>query len=118
MDGEERPVPSSPSIHAVESCQDRGEATSCYWAGQETGQDDKAGEKQPLLGGGDVEVKEKLPFRLSKPTRWDWRSLTLVSVLWITVFFISAAYSMIAPFFPGEVNQSRAPAFILPESYM
>ena len=35
--------------------------------------------KQPLLGNEDAEVKEKIPFRLSKPTRWDWRSLTLVS---------------------------------------
>jgi len=108
MDGEERLVPSSPSIHAVESGRDQGEATSCYWAGQETDRDDKAGEKQPLLGNEDAEVKEKIPFRLSKPTRWDWRSLTLVSVLWITEFFISAAYSMIAPFFPGEVNWACA----------
>lgn len=103
MDGEERPVPSSSSVHAIESGQSQGEAASCSWAGQEADRDDKAGEKQPLLGNEGVEVKEKFPFRLNRSTQWDWRSLTLVSVLWITEFFISAAYSMIAPFFPGEV---------------
>lgn len=90
MDHKDRPLPSSPSLHAIEAhTPDRDALTATVHSHNE--------EKRPLLGG-DEQVKVVAGWK-----RLDWRSLTLVTLLWIAVLFIGAAYSMIAPFFPEEV---------------
>ena len=81
---QERLLPSSPSLHAAET---QADVVSCEVV---------RGEETPLLGGTKGEVGKE-------GKRWSWRSLALVAVLWFAVLFISAAYSMIAPFFPREV---------------
>ena len=111
--GEEtKPLPSSPSLQAMESGHLQEEKTNTpLWRSKQEDRDN--GESQPLLGAPDVEVigrvrQDRGPntFRtgLNKHSRGRWRSLILVAVLWITEFFISAAYSMIGPFFPEEVS--------------
>ena len=102
MDHHERPLPSSPTLHAVEEHRytPDSDVISSKLPLEESG------EKVPLLGSRYVEVVGKDSGRLlnkAKRQRLDWKSLTLVTVLWFGTLFISAAYSMIAPFFPQEV---------------
>lgn len=65
-------------------------------------------ENQPLLSessktGGSVDIQGGGGGLL---TLWKhrWKDLIAASVLWITYFFVSAAYSIIGPFFPNEVT--------------
>ena len=90
MDHENRLQPSSPSLHAVEAHTPDGKVVPPTVHLDEE-------EKRPLLGGGE-QVKVVAGWK-----RLDLRSLTLVTILWITTLFIGAAYSLIAPFFPEEV---------------
>ena len=58
------------------------------------------GERQPLLGNRERQVKEKTKL---KPWKWKWRKWLLVCVLWLAQMFMASAYSLIAPFFPTTV---------------
>ena len=87
---QERLLPSSPSLHAAEAHETETDVVSCEVV---------RGEETPLLGG----TKGVAGKDSGKGRKWSWRSLALVAVLWFAVLFISAAYSMIAPFFPREV---------------
>ena len=35
---------------------------------------------------------------------WNWKNLSATACLWLTYLFVSAAYSIIGPFFPSEVE--------------
>lgn len=35
---------------------------------------------------------------------WNWKNLIATVCLWLTYLFVSAAYSIIGPFFPSEVK--------------
>ena len=96
MDHQERLLPSSPSIHAVEAHRSKTDANSSKIPPTEEG------EEEPLLGSVKVKVGGS-DNASNKKKKWNWRSLILATVLWLTTLFISAAYSMIAPFFPKEV---------------
>ena len=89
MDYENRLQPSSPSLHAVEAHTPDGKVVPPTVHLDEE-------EKRPLLGSEQVKV-------VAGWKRLNLRSLTLVTILWITTLFIGAAYSLIAPFFPEEV---------------
>ena len=90
---QERLLPSSPSLHAVEAHGTDADVVSCKVV---------RGEQTPLLGS----AKKVVGKDSGKGKRWDLRSLVLMGVLWVATLFISAAYSMIAPFFPREVGLS------------
>ena len=69
------------------------------------------GEREPLLGNrntgeslsGNEDVEDS-HIKVTKPNNLrNCRSLVLLAVLWLIMLFISAAYSLIAPFFPNEV---------------
>lgn len=47
-----------------------------------------------------VKRKHHIIQRLCK---WNWQSLSVSLCLWFTYVFVSAAYSVIDPFFPSEV---------------
>ena len=96
MDRHERLLPSSPTLHAVEArtAINKDVAPASLAADEYT----------PLLSETtkSVEVVEK-NYRPKNKRIWSWRTLALVTVLWFTVLFVGAAYSMIAPFFPQQV---------------
>ena len=98
MDHQERLLPSCPSIHAVEAHRSKTDAISSKLIPLT-----EEGEKEPLLGSVKVNVGGS-DNASSKKKKWNWRSLALATVLWFATLFISAAYSMIAPFFPKEVH--------------
>ena len=61
----------------------------------------KEDEKQPLLADREEQVKGKATRKLSK---LKWRKWLLVCELWVAQVFMVSAYSLIAPFFPSEVE--------------
>jgi hypothetical protein len=58
-------------------------------------------------------AKEVVGKDSGKGKRWDLRSLVLMAVLWFATLFISAAYSMIAPFFPREAQKKGCSLFVV-----
>ena len=93
MDANERLLPSSPaqSVQAVDASTDTVAVAPIE------------DEKTPLLGGGNRDVEVVGKEQTSK-RRLNWKSLTLVGILWFAILSIGAAYSMIAPFFPKEAS--------------
>jgi hypothetical protein len=57
---------------------------------------------------GNVEVKV--------PRRWHWKDLAVCVSLWLTYFTCSAAYSVIGPFFPLEVGETKGAVIIIMSS--
>ena len=98
----EKQLPASPSRqHSVNALMRARELSNSSPPPQEDREGDEAGEKTPLLRD-DPDVER---VSTKKGRRWNWRTLMLMVVLWIACIFISAAYSMIAPFFPHEVSE-------------
>ena len=48
-------------------------------------------------------IKHHIIKRLCNSCKWSWQSLSATLCLWFTYVFVSAAYSVIDPFFPSEV---------------
>lgn len=92
MDGHRALLPTSPTLSV--QAEDTASARDHDVASAQ-----KDGEKTPLLEGSrDVEVVGKTKRTL------NLRSIALVIVLWFSTLSISAAYSMIAPFFPKQAS--------------
>ena len=91
--GPSRPVP---------SLQETGAAVSVRTAAEE--QDNS--ESSPLIkvkqGGGTKPQAGRWWSR--HPRNWNWKNLSATACLWLTYLFVSAAYSIIGPFFPSEVE--------------
>ncbi len=96
-------VPSEPSVHIQGEEEERKVSST-----------EEEGEKQPLLldwssqttgyeSTTSVDV-QRTPSSLLSPWRRRWKDVIALVVLWIAYFIVSAAYSIIAPFFPNEVN--------------
>ena len=54
-------------------------------------------ESSPLIKG------DGKSSRLCRCGGWNWGQLIATVCLWVTYLFVSAAYSIIGPFFPSEV---------------
>jgi len=72
-------------------------------------------EKQPLLGS--VEARQSgfqrqvsvvdVVKHMNRPSTWNWRNVLVLVSLWFAYGFVSAAYSVIGPFFPNEVSWGK-----------
>ena len=97
----EKQLPASLSRqHSVNALMRARELSNSSSSPREDREEDEAGEETPPLQ--DDPNVERVSTK--KGRRWNWRTLMLIGVLWIACIFISASYSMIAPFFPREVS--------------